>query len=383
MQPSWRQRVKEGYRAVVNGTGRILPAGSPREWWVAAGADPGLTRTMRRILRRKDAADTEPPLALVLAPDAVTFVTGDTVLAAEPFLDRAYLAAFLALRSKGVRLACIAYDLIPIRHPEYVSVDFLAAFKEWVDRLVGGSDLVIAISEVVCDDVTAYLADIGSRARPANQRVTWFHLGHDLERASAEGVVRRKIVRIFDQRDAGPVFLMVGWLDPRKNQGLVLDAMANLRKAGIRCRLLVIGKRGRSTDAFYSRLSADPELARSVHAFHDATDTELAYCYSHSAGLIYPSTTEGFGLPLVEALAHGARVFASDIPIFREVGQGFVSYFPLDDPQVLTDKLYRFCVDGAFDAPRGIPEFRWPTWRQSVDHLLDVVLEPHDEEQSA
>jgi hypothetical protein len=154
MHPSWRKRVKEGYRAFVNGTGRILPPGRARKWWLAPGADPGLTRTLRRILRRIIAADTETPLALVLAPDAVTFRPGDTVLAAEPFLDRAYLAAFLALRSKGIRLACLAYDLIPIRHPEHVSADLLAAFKEWVDRLVAGSDLVVAISGVVRDDVT-------------------------------------------------------------------------------------------------------------------------------------------------------------------------------------------------------------------------------------
>jgi len=383
MQPSWRMRVKERYRAVINGTGRIFPPGRARQWWVAPGADPGLTRTLRRILRRKISADAEPPLALVLAPDAVAFQPGDTVLAAEPFLDRAYLTAFLALRGKGIRLACIAYDLIPIRHPEYVSVNFLAAFRNWVDRLVAGSDLVVAISEVIRDDVTTYLADLGNAARPVDQRVTWFHLGHDLERASAEGTVRRRIVRIFDRHDAGPVFLMVGWLDPRKNQGFVLDSMATLRQAGIPFRLLVIGKRGRGTDAYYSRLRADPELARSVHTFHDATDTELAYCYSHSAGLIYPSTTEGFGLPLVEALAHGTRVFASDIPIFREIGQGFVSFFPLDDPQVLTDKLHRFCVAGEFDAPREIAEFHWPTWRESVERLLDVMLEPQTEEQSA
>ena len=169
----------------------------------------------------------------------------------------------------------------------------------------------------------------------------------------------------------------------RKNQGFVLDAMARLRQTGVPCRLLVIGKRGSATEAYYSRLHADPELARRVHTFHDATDTELAYCYRHAAALIYPSTTEGFGLPLVEALGHGTPVFASDIPIFREVGEGFVSYFPLDDPQVLTDKLRRFCVDGAFDAPRPVADFRWPTWRGSVERLLDVVLEPQTEEQSA
>ena len=126
----------------------------------------------------------------------------------------------------------------------------------------------------------------------------------------------------------------------------------------VRSRLLVIGKRGMSYRCLLRAFACGPELARRVHTFHDATDYRTCLLLRHAAALIYPSTTEGFGLPLVEALGHGTPVFASDIPIFREVGEGFVSYFPLDDPQVLTDKLRRFCVDGIFDAPRGIAEFR-------------------------
>jgi O-antigen biosynthesis alpha-1,2-rhamnosyltransferase len=311
----------------------------------------------------------------VLFPEAVTFRQGDTVLAAEPFLDRGYIEAFLGLRSQGAHLACIAYDLIPIRHPEYVPADFLLAFRHWVDRLVAGSDLVVAISAAIRADVVDYLEAPRSPDRPVGQRVKWFHLGHDLDRMTAAGAVRKSITKVFGRTTAGPVLLMVGWLDPRKNQLFVLDAMKILRRDGIRCQLLVIGKPGRAASAYYSRLKSDADLGRHVHTFHDATDFELAYCYRHAGALVYPSTTEGFGLPLVEALGHGARVFASDIPIFREIGEGFVSYFPLDDPKVLAEKLRRFCVDGVFDAPREAGDFQWPAWRESVARLLDIVLE--------
>ena len=114
MPVTWRRRIKESYRAVVSGTGRILPPGRARNggWHLAPIRDS--TWTLRRILAAKDrGASTEPPLAPVLTPDVVTFRPGDTVLAAEPFLDRAHLRPLLALRGKGVRLACIAYDLIP------------------------------------------------------------------------------------------------------------------------------------------------------------------------------------------------------------------------------------------------------------------------------
>ena len=369
----WKRRAKEGLRDVIYFAGRILPPGRARQWWLASGKDPGLAKALRDILGRVRKAPPESLASVAEMSAAVKFAPGDMVLAAEPLLDRSYVAAFLALRDRGVKLACVVYDLIPIRYPQYVSADFHAIFRDWVDGLVAGSDLIVAISSVVRDDVTRYLAELRNPAPPPGQRITWFHLGRDLDRVNAGGDVRRKIVRIFEEAGGGPLFLMVGWLDPRKNQAFVLEAMARLRRENISMQMVVVAKRGLGTNAFHAYLNADPELARSVHAFHDATDTELEYCYRHAAGLVYPSTTEGFGLPLVEALGHGLPVFASDIPIFREIGEGFVSYFPLDDPEILTGKLRRFCVEGLYDAPRPIAEFRWPAWGECVDRLLDIV----------
>ncbi len=68
-----------------------------------------------------------------------------------------------------------------------------------------------------------------------------------------------------------------------------------------------------------------------------------------------PVDSEGFGLPLVEALGYGLRVFASDIPIFREIGEGFVSYFPLDDPEILTGKLRVFASKACSMLPARSP----------------------------
>ena len=375
-QARWRRRAKVCFRATVHLTGRILPAGRARQWWMAPGADPGLTMTLRDNLRwfRTSAAELLNSVAIV--SDAVQFAQGDTVLAAEPLLDRNYVAAFLALRDKGVKLACVVHDLAPIRFPHQVPARFRVNFRRWVDGNLAGSDLVVAISSTVRDDLADYFTGLASAARPAGRRLAWFHLGQDLDRALPDGKVRAALARIFDDRDSGTVFLMVGWLHPRKNHTFVLDALERLHREGISARLVLIGRRDLAADGFYRRVGAHADLARQVFVFHDATDTELAYCYRRSSALVYPSISEGFGLPLVEALGYGLRVFASDIPVFREIGEGYVSFFPLDDPEVLTGKLRRFCMDGHFDARRPIAEFRWPTWRESIERLLDIVLEP-------
>ena len=324
----------------------------------------GPWRWFRGIRRARRAASRHAP---------VTFAPGDTMLSVDLTLDRYFVGAFLALRDHGVRLASVVYDIAPIRFPHQVPARFLTDFRHWVDGNVAGSDLVIAISATVRNDLAEYFAGRAGAPCPAGRRLAWFHLGQDLDRALPGGAVRDGLTRIFDSPDAGTVLLMVGWLHPRKNHLLVLGVLEQLRREGISVRLIVIGRRDISADEFYRRVRSSPELVPSVFVFHDATDTELAFCYRRASALVYPSISEGFGLPLVEALGNGLPVFASDIPIFREIGEGFVSFFPLSDAGVLARKLRRFCVERAFDAPRPATDFHWPTWSESVDRLLDIV----------
>jgi alpha-1,2-rhamnosyltransferase len=90
--------------------------------------------------------------------------------------------------------------------------------------------------------------------------------------------------------------------------------------------------------------------------------------------MIYPSAVEGFGLPMVEAMSRGLRVFASDIAVFREVGEGFAVFFSLDRPESLAERLEDFCRDGKFPAARSVCEFAWPDWPASTRQLFDLAL---------
>jgi alpha-1,2-rhamnosyltransferase len=358
------------------GAANFARKGLPGDWiqrWSARAPTSGLVqgmfeawRWLRRVRWARRAASLHAP---------VTFAPGDTILSVDVTLDKHFVRTFPALRVHGVQLASVVYDLAPIRFPDQVPARFRADFRRWVDCKVASCDLVIAISTTVRDDVADYFAGLAGAARPAGPRIAWFHLGRDLDRALPDGGVREPLTRIFGAPESGTVFLMVGWLHPRKNHLFALEAMERLHREGIPARLVVIGRREAAAAAFHRRVAADAGLAGRVFVFHDATDTELAYCYRRASALIFPSISEGFGLPLVEALGHGLRVFASDIPVFREIGEGFVSFFPLDDPEVLAGKLRSFCVDGHFDASRAIADFKWPTWRDSVDALLDIVLD--------
>ena len=93
-------------------------------------------------------------------------------------------------------------------------------------------------------------------------------------------------------------------------------------------------------------------------------DAGLAQLYSDCDGLIAASFAEGFGLPIVEAGYFGKPVIASDIPVFREVGDGAVErrFFPVGSSAELAETVRKFVGDRARGAFRQVANAGWPTW---------------------
>ena len=118
-----------------------------------------------------------------------------------------------------------------------------------------------------------------------------------------------------------PFLLCVGRLEPRKNIALALAASAALRAGG--ARLVVVGREDAGGALTARALAAAPNV---VH-LRDATPGMLAALYAQTAALVFPSLGEGFGIPVLEALAAGATVIASDCTAIPEAGGACASYF--------------------------------------------------------
>jgi alpha-1,2-rhamnosyltransferase len=108
---------------------------------------------------------------------------------------------------------------------------------------------------------------------------------------------------------------------------------------------------------------------------NDATDDELNYCYTRAKAVIIASFAEGFGLPLVEALHFGKKVFASDIPVFREIGKEHLVYFSLADPQQLIKKILEY---ESGDQSMNSEMYVSRSWDESVRDLFQKVVRMAD-----
>jgi glycosyltransferase involved in cell wall biosynthesis len=115
-------------------------------------------------------------------------------------------------------------------------------------------------------------------------------------------------------------------------------------------------------------------LQRAIDHRHGLSRSELADIYRTAPAVLIPSESEGFGLPLVEALACGAPVLCSDIPTLREVGGEAVVYETVGDIGGWTESLVRI-LNGNTSLPSRSARLEWAsqfTWRRHAEIIADA-----------
>jgi glycosyltransferase involved in cell wall biosynthesis len=137
-------------------------------------------------------------------------------------------------------------------------------------------------------------------------------------------------------------FLHVGTLQPRKNIPTLLEALAILNRPDVP--LVLVGGQGWFYEAIYDRIRK-LGLANQVRLAGYVDDDQLPLWYNAASALVFPSLYEGFGLPIVEALACGTPVIAADTSSLPEAGGDVALYFDAHDPAALAGQLAQVLDD--------------------------------------
>lgn len=278
----------------------------------------------------------------------------------------------LEMKSKGVAVISVVYDLIPLTHPQFCDESLVTVFEHWFDWVPKAAEGVVAISKTIRDQVQKFVVQRSQGDDPMPQWFDYFYLGSELDLVFKGGRIRNRVKKPF--QNGAPVYLMVSTIEPRKNHDYLIDAFERLWESGLEINLLLVGKVGWKCKKLMKRIKANPEYNRRFFFLNRVTDTELEYCYSKSRCLLLPSFVEGFGLPLVEAMQRGIPAMASDIPVFREVGGDYLAYFDLADSNALADLIRRYEMSGVFPAIKKIEGWSWLTWRESARQLISKIV---------
>jgi len=251
----------------------------------------------------------------------------------------------------------VFHDLQHKRHPEYFRWFDLPFWRMLLYAAAHRSDVLIADSEATRMDLERYY-------RLPARRIQVVPLGVD---TAFRGLVRRPT--------DPPYFLNVSTLHPHKNLDRLMRAFALFRRDRPDFRLVVAGLRGFFADQL-------EDLRREL-GLHDAVEftgwiprVALLDLFSGATAFIYPSTFEGFGLPVVEALAAGVPAACSRIePLTSIVAGAALQFDPQDVDSILcamrslaTDSELAACL-----AARGIQRAAAFSWDASARLTLETL----------
>lgn len=239
------------------------------------------------------------------------------LLVSHHHLERRRAIARLKQRVRA-RFVCLIHDLIPIQYPEYALPGQDQKHRRRIETAAALADAVIVNSTVTREAFQPYLAEAG-REPP----VVVAPFGVEVPVLPPAG----------SRPLEPPYFVCVNTIEARKNHVLLLNLWRRLADdLGDRVpRLVLIGQRGWETENAIDMLERCPALRGVVIERGNLPDAEVARLISGAQALLLPSFAEGFGFPLVEALALGVPVLCSNLAALRENGGEVPEYFdPLD-----------------------------------------------------
>ncbi len=269
------------------------------------------------------------------------------------------------------RSVVTVHDLGYLRFPE-AHPPFERWYLDWSTRFNGrAAARVLALSETTRDDLVRHYG-----VPPEKVRVVYPGLRDGMAPVEDEGRIRDVLARYGVRQ---PYFLYVGTLKPRKNLLRLVRAYARFAAEehgdGARPLLVLAGKPGWQHEALVREVER-LGLAGTVVFPGYVEDADLPALYTGALAFVFPSLYEGFGLPLVEAMACGTPVVASRTSACGEVaGDAALLVDPLSEEEI-AGALAQVARDAdlrAALAARGRERARAFSWERAAREVLDVL----------
>lgn len=268
-------------------------------------------------------------------------------------------------RGRWPRRVVTIHDAIAFRFPQ--GYPWLNNFlhRRWVPRTLANVDAVMTVSHNAGQDLERYL-----HVDPSRLHVVPAGVGDQFRRLPPDTAL--EVAARYGLRQ--PYVLHVGIPAPRKNVVRLVEAFAGLHERLPEYRLVLVGRSAKhmpEVAAAVDRLG----LADSVSLIGHVRDDDLPAIYGAASLFVLPSLYEGFGLPLLEAMACGTPIACADATSLPEVaGDAAVLFDPLDVP-AMTAAMARVLTEPQLAqtlSRRGLERVRDYSWERTAEKTIDV-----------
>jgi glycosyltransferase involved in cell wall biosynthesis len=271
-----------------------------------------------------------------------------------------------------VPFVSVVHDLTPLTHPEWHARRTLVGFLPLWERTVERAARFLCVSETTAADLVARYPETASRVRVAHNGID----GEFFCPARDPAARQRTRQRYAEGR---PFILYLGTLEPRKNvEALVVACERMWGRRRARPDLVLAGGAGWKTAGLHRRIARSP-FRDKIHVAGYTAREAARELYRAAEVFVYPSLAEGFGLPVLEAMACGAPVVASTADALVEVGGDAALYAPPRDVDALSRQIERALEDEEIRAalqaagPQRAALFRWDTAAEKTAAAIGEV----------
>jgi glycosyltransferase involved in cell wall biosynthesis len=231
------------------------------------------------------------------------------------------------------RTVITLHDILFESHPQYFSPLFTLRSKLLMRASAARAAHIFTVSEYSKKEISA-------RYKVHSDNITVIHNGAD-QRRFYPGTDGMQVIKDNGLR-SGHYILSVGRLEPRKNHISLINAYAELNTD---TPLVIIGQRHFGYQQIETRIN-ELGLSEQVLLLEDIPDVDLASFYRHASFLVYPTWAEGFGMPVIEAMASGLPVITSNTTSLPEIAGDAAILISPDDVPGLRKAMARLLDNG-------------------------------------
>jgi glycosyltransferase involved in cell wall biosynthesis len=290
------------------------------------------------------------------------FLLGESTTAKEN--DLWHAPHYTMPRRRATPCVVTIHDLTFFTNPEWHERSKVAFFRRAIRYSARHARVLICVSD--------YSARALEEILPAHAPIVVAPLGVDLDAFQPDASSDDALFESHALPGDVPYVFFVGTVEPRKGLDVLLDAFSKVAEEVDDLQLWLAGQAGWSTGPIETQLASHPYAAR-IRRLGFVDDDVLPALYRHARVVAYPSRGEGFGLPVLEALACGASVVTTADTVMAEVAGNAATLVPIGD----ADALARGLLDvlGSSDDQRTAGATRART--RATAFTWEVCLDQH------